>query len=218
LKAHARSVRSLLPIFLIALVFFELLAYSTTTTHPQETYFQFYVLGSKENFGNYYPNNSSYLQVGENIEWNVGVTNRMGSIQLVSIRVKLGNQTIDPPNDTMGLPSPAPLLTEFERFVPNNQTWEFPLDWQMGNYTTSADGHVAIRDLQINNVTYALGGLVTCLSIRSCSFRLIIELWVWNVGTGNFQITWWNGEEERMVWLQLWFELGQGVIPPPPQR
>jgi hypothetical protein len=189
-----------------------MVAYTTTITPASDKFFQLYVLGSTGTAGNYYPNNSSSLQIGENIQWNLGLVNDMGSLQYVSIRVKLGgNQTIDSPNDTLAQPSPAPLITEFKHFILNNETWGVPFDWQIANYTTTTEGYVSIHSLTIDNVTYVLENSPVCSRIDSCSFRLIFELWTWNVESNNFQVSWSNGEQQRMAWLQLWFNLVPGV-------
>lgn len=189
-----------------------MVAYATTITPASEKFFQLYVLGSTETAGNYYPNNSSSLQIGENVQWNLGLVNDMGSLQYVSIRVKLGgNQTIYSPNDTLAQPSPAPLITEFKHFILNNETWMVPFDWQIVNYTTTTTGQVSIHSLTIDNVTYVLGNSPVCPGINSCSFRLIFELWTWNVESNNFQVGWSNGDQQRIAWLQLWFNLGPSM-------
>jgi len=188
-----------------------MVAYTATVPGPSEKFFQLYVLGSTGRAWGYYPNNTSSLQIGENVQWNLTVANNMGSFQYVSIRVKLGsNQTNDSPNDTLAQPSPALLITEFKHFILDNETWSVPFNWQIVNYTTTAQGHVSIHSLTIDNVTYALVNPPVCPAINSCSFRLIFELWTWNVDSNNFQFGWVNGDQQRVAWLQLWFNLVAG--------
>lgn len=204
------TVRQLLSILLILLLLFEIAAYATTITIPSEKSFQLYMLGSNETAGNYYPNNSSYLQLGENVSWHLGIVNEMGSVQFIAIRVKLGNLTIEPPNNTLATPSPAPFITEFKEFLPNNGTWEMPFNWQVTNYTTTANGHILTLNLTINNMTYMIQNPPSC-PVYSCNFRLIFELWTWNVDTANFQIGWTNDGEQKLAWLELWFNLAPGI-------
>lgn len=211
MKFDTRSIRNLLPIFFILLILFEVAAYASTIVRPQEQFFQFYALGSTGIAGDYYPNNSTYLQLGENVQWNLGVVNNMGSFQYVSIRVKLGNLTTDPPNDTFAIPSPAPVIAEFKQFMSDNGTWQMQFVWQIANYTMTPDGHVIIRELTINNETYAVQDPPICQSINSCNLRIIFELWTWNVGVADFQIGWMSGDQQRIAWLQLWFNLAPGV-------
>jgi hypothetical protein len=206
-----RMIRRLLPIFLTSLILFEIVAYTTTVPAPSEKFFQMYVLGFTGNAGNYYPHNSSSLQIGENVQWNLAVVNDMGLFQYVSIQVKLGsNQTTDSPNDTLARPSPAPLITEFKHFILDNETWNVPFYWQIVNYTTTTEGRVSIHSLTIDNVTLVLANSPVCPAINSCSFRLIFELWTWNVDSDNFQFGWVNGDQQRTAWLQIWFNLAPG--------
>lgn len=186
-------------------------AYTALTPGPREGFLEFYVLGANRTPSNYYPNNSSLIQAGANLLWYVGVSNQMGTLQFVDVRVKLGNATIDPPNDTTANPSPAPLVLDFKHFVLDNGTWEIPFQWQVLNFTTSQGGHSPILQLRIGNSTYYVQNTPICTSPSSCTFRFIFELWTWNVDLNDFQIGWWNGSVHRIAWLQVWFSLTPGV-------
>src|SRR5208282_784838 len=205
-----RSLRYLLPLFLTFLVIFEAGAYVVITPSPTERFLELYVLGSNGLAEDYYPNNSSYLQIDQRVTWYLGVTNQMGSMQFVDIRVKLANQTIAAPNDTTATPSPAPVITEFKQFMVSNGTWEIPFQWQILNFTTTPNGYARITKMQIGNATYALQNSPTC-SLGSCNFRLIFELWTWNVDFGDFQPGWLSDNQQRIAWLQLWFTLTSGA-------
>jgi uncharacterized membrane protein len=197
----SQNKRTLIVVFITLLLVFEMIAYVATTPRPQEQFFQFYVLGANRMAADYYPNNDSNIRLGESVKWYVGVTDLMGNMQLVSIRVKLGNETISPPNDTQAQPSFAPLVTEFMRFIQNNETWEFPLVWRISN-VSSVEGSTRILELQINNQTFP----VQDSSARNgYNFRLIFELWTWNVDTAGFGFGWYAGTEHRVAWLQVWF-------------
>ncbi len=193
--------RNILAVFITLLIIFEMIAYVSITPRPQEQFFQFYVLGANRMAADYYPNNNSNIHLGEPVKWYIGTTDLMGDMQLVSIRVKLGDQTISAPNDTQGLPSPAPLVTEFMRAIQNNETWEFPFVWQISN-VTSAAGSIRILELEINNQTFPVQGTLTP---NGYNFRLILELWTWNVDSGAFEFGWWTPTEHHVAWLQLWF-------------
>ena len=206
-----RSLRYLLPLFLTFLVIFEAGAYVAITPRPTERFLEFYVLGGNGLAEDYYPNNSSYLQIGQRITWYLGVTNQMGSMQFVDIRVKLANQTTAAPNDTTATPSPAPVIAEFKQFMVSNGTWKIPFQWEILNFTTTSNGYSRIVKMQIGNVTYSLHDSPTCSSLSSCNFRLIFELWTWNVDYGDFQIGWLSDNQQRIAWLQIWFNLTPGA-------
>jgi len=201
-----KTIHRLLPVFLSLLVLFEVIAYTTTITPPSEKYIQLYVLSSNGTANDYFPNNSPYVTVGEQMSWEFAVVNDMGFVQLVAILVKLGNQSTVEPNDTLVSPAAAPLVTEFEQFVQANETWSIPFEWQVTNFTSAPDGRLHMISLDIDNMTYVVQNPPSC-SLTSCSLRLIFELWTWNTDSANFQIGWWNGEQRRIAWLQLWFDL-----------
>jgi hypothetical protein len=209
MRNRLRALRTILCIFFAFLILFETMAYIATTPRPQESFFQFYALGASRMANDYYPNNSAFIQLGEQVTWFIGVRNQMGSIQYVDIRVKLANQTINPPNDTTATPSTAPLVVEFQRFLQDNETWEFPFTWQVLNFTAS-QSRSHIFELQIGDSTYHMPDGPTC-SASVCRLRFIFELWTWNVDTGDFQLGWSDGGQERIAWLQLWFTVALGV-------
>jgi hypothetical protein len=131
----------------------------------------------------------------------------MGTVQLVALRLKLGNQTINPPNDLEATPSPAPLAAEFWRFIQNNETWEIPFFWQIVN-ADALGGSTRILALQINNETYPVLGPS---AVNGYNFRLIIELWTWDVQSTTLQFGWSASGERRVAWVQVWFNMTSPV-------
>ena len=204
MKFSLRALQRSIPLFLTSLIILEAAAYVATTPPPRDRFFQLYALGANGLATDYYPNNSPFIQPGQPVTWYIGISNQMGSIQYVDIRVKLGNQTIDPPNDTSASPSPAPLVVEFKHFISDNAAWKIPFVWRILNF--SAKGNYSrLLQLQIDNVTYFIQNTPTCPFQGSCRLRFIFELWTWNVSVGDFQVGWWNGNQQRIAWLQIWF-------------
>jgi hypothetical protein len=195
--------RNLLVVFVVVLVISEMIVYVSTTPRPKEQFFQLYIVGANRIAADYYPNNDSNIRSGEWVRWYVGVTDLMGNMQFVAIRVKLANQTISPPNDLNMEPSPAPLAVEFMRFILDNETWEFPFMWRISN-ASSIDGSTRILELQINNQTIPVQDWS---SRNGYNFRVIFELWTWNVDTAGFEFGWRTASEHRVAWLQIWFNI-----------
>jgi hypothetical protein len=166
-----------------------------------ENFFALAVLGEDGEADDYYPGDDPNIQNGEPVNWTVYVYNHMGQFEYVSIRVKLLNTTMIPPNSTTCEPSPYNELYEVRRFVPNNHTLLYPLAWELN--ATDDDNHVvAINELIVNGVTadantYSIGGK---------SFRIVIELWVYETETGEFVFNWSSADEDRCVWNQIWFD------------
>ena len=198
-----QNKRTLIMVFITLLVVFETITYVTTTPRPAPQYFQLYVLGSNGKAADYYPNTNSTISPNEEISWYLGSTNFMGNLQLVDVRVKLGNQTINPPNDQQALPSPAPLVTEFQRFTQENETWEIPFIWAVTNVKLSS-GVMRILSLEIDNETYQISNWTAA---NGHDFRLIFELWTWDTNTSAFQFGWETNGEHPVAWLQIWFNM-----------
>ena len=203
----SRDKRSLLAVFIVLLVIFETIAYVATTPKPREQFLQIYVLGPNHVAGEYYPYNSTDIRLGEVVKWYLGVTDSMGTVQLVEVRVKIGNQTIESPDDMKALDSPAPVVTEFRRFMQDNETWEMPFVWSVSD-ATSFTGSTRILKLQVNNETYQIQD---CSASNGHNFRLILELWTWQTETNGFEFGWTTNGEHRVAWLQMWFNMTRPV-------
>ena len=197
----------MLVVFLTLLIIFEMFDYVATTPRPREQFFQLYVLGANRLLSDYYPNDDPNIRVGDLIRWYVGATDFMGSVQLVVIRIKLANQTIRPPDDLQAQPSPAPLVTEFWRFIQDNETWEMPFFWQIANADTLG-GSTRILEMQINNETYQVPSLT---AIDGYNFRLILELWTWDTQSGALRFGWPSDGERSVAWVQVWFNMTSPV-------
>ena len=198
-----QNKRTLIAIFIALIVITETAAFVTTTPVPQEQFFQFYVLGSNRLAADYYPQNDTNLRVASSVSWYLGVTNFMGNVQLVEVRLKLANETATAPNDTSYTPSSAPELIAFDRFLMNNETWEFPFVWSITNATTT-NGSTRILTARINNETYEISNWSAS---GGYDFRVIFELWVWQTSTNTFGFGWSSNGERRTAWLQLWFNM-----------
>jgi len=203
LRMPRQNRRELFVVFIVLLLIFETAAYIATTPRPTEQFFQLYVLGANHLTTDYYPNGNPNIRLRDSVRWYLGAANSMGNVQLIAIRVKLGNQSINPPNTQQSLPSPAPVICEFTRFLANNETWEIPVVWQITNAST-VGGSTRILQMHINNSTYTLQDV----SARNgYNFRVIIELYSWDDQAGSFQFGWFAGTEHRTAWLQVWFNV-----------
>jgi len=206
-----QNKRTVIAVFVVLVIVAETVAVVTTTPRPQEQFFQLYVLGSNKLAADYYPQNNPNIHVTSLVSWYVGVTNFMGNVQLVEIRLKVGNETTTPPNDTSYTPSSAPELIAFDQFLMNNETWEFPFSWSITNITTT-NGSTRILTTTINNETYEISDWS---ATNGYDFRIILELWVWQTNTSTFEYGWNSNGEMRTAWLQIWFNMTSPSGPPP---
>jgi len=187
--------------FVTILIIFSTVAYIATTPTPREQFFQLYVLDANKKTEEYYPNNDRNIPVNTSVNWNIGVTNLMDSIQIAQIRVKIGNQTLTSPNEKTATASELPTIAEFRRVLLDNQTWEFPSSWQILEADTKSDSvyiTIMVNDeepIRISNVA----------AFKGKNFRIIIELWTFDKDSGSFIFGWREGGQRKTAWLQLWF-------------
>jgi hypothetical protein len=206
----SQNTKTVIAVFITLLIVCELIVYAARMPSANEQFFQLYVLGKNRLAADYYPDNDSGIRVGEPVEWYLGVTNNMGTVQLVSILVRISNSTIKPPNDQQALESPAPAVTDFARFLQDNETWEFPFVWNISN-ATSIDGSTRVLTLQINNETYQISGWSAS---NGYNFRFIFELWTWQTDRNEFEFGWNTNDEHQVAWLQVWFNMtNQAPLP-----
>jgi len=59
-----------------------------------------------------------------------------------------------------------------------------------------------ILKLQINNESYQIQDWSAS---NGRNFRLIFELWTWQADTNAFEFGWTTNSENRVAWLQVWF-------------
>jgi len=197
--------RAFLAIFASLLAISLSLAYVASELRPQERFLSISTLGSNMMTENYYPGDSSTINVGDNVKWYLNVYNRMGSAEYISLRVKLLNSTQTIPDDTLHVPSPENQIIEMKYMLMNNSTWVIPLTWTVTEVEEQQD-YIVIKSLELNGIH------VDQLNVRSLNgrdFRIIVELWRYDLETGNFAFAWSSGLEERSAWNQIWFNVKQ---------
>ena len=191
-------------IFISATIIFSMLAYVAVTPRPKEQFFQIYVLGETRMAERYYPDNNPNIPVGQLVQWYLGTTNFMGSVQYLVIKVKLGNSTIKAPDDINYIPSPAPVLLEFRKVLMDNETWEFPFAWIIGEISEDGDmAYATVLVINVKNGVEVQAGRVSALNGQN--FRIIFELWTLDPATEELIFGWRAGGEQKAAWLQVWF-------------
>jgi uncharacterized membrane protein len=158
------------------------------------------ILGKDGMAKNYYPENNSDLEKNEKLIWNIFLYNHMGKSQYISLKVKITNSTTSPPNSTICEPSHAPTTYEILRVIQDNETLVSPLSWMIKN-SSKKDEFVKLEKISFNNEIVE----VDAVSKKGYNFRIIVELWIYNKESKEFQFGWKYGEETRCAWNQIWF-------------
>jgi len=192
--------RRFLTIFTASILIYSAVAYVSTTPRPKEPFFQFYILGENKMAESYYPNNNPSIRPNTPVQWYLGVTNFIGSIEYVIIKAKLGNRTLQPPNEASATPANLPTIIEFRRILLNNETWETTFTWKIANVDMKSE--TAFLTLNINNNTITIQEVG---AKNGYNFRIIFELWTLDKEGKTHIFGWKTQEKRRVAWLERWF-------------
>ena len=171
----------------------------------EESFFALAVLGEEGMAESYYPEDDPRIEVGEEIHWTIYLYNHMGETQYVAVRVKLLNTTVLSPNSTLCSPSPSPVVYEVRRVLMDNVTWLYPFSWSIEDIELVGD-FLEIKFLTVNGAPIG----TRAISEMDLNYRLVFELWVYDVDLQDFRFGWRYGDEMRCAWNQIWFN---GTIP-----
>jgi hypothetical protein len=133
--------------------------------------------------------------------WNIYVSNQMGAVQYLSVRVKLTNSTGQSPDSVYCIPSEGIQLMEERVMVLDGEELLIPLNWTLANYTvynnTARISSVIINNHSQNVTLVDSGGM----------FKMIFEIWVYNSVSGDFTFIWSSNNQNRCSWAQLSFDV-----------
>ncbi len=196
--------REFLTLFLAFLVLTSLVAWVVANPPANEDFASVSVLGSRMSAVSYFPNNITTVFLNEQIQWNVQVYNHMSTTQLFALYIKLANTTITSPNATSNTPSGGFLLFQSYRAMLSNETWNLPLSWSITS-ETSVSGTTKIQSMMINN---ALVPGTDVSAVNGKNFRIVIELWSYDVQTHSFLFSFMTRGVLDSAFNQIWFNTG----------
>jgi uncharacterized membrane protein len=168
----------------------------------EEYFFELGLLGRNQKAEDYFPRNTSTVEVGANVTWYIYLHNHMGSPQDVSLRVKVLNASMLAPDDRTHEPSPYPVSFEVPVSLATDETVLVPFSWSISEVKVQNDS-VAFKHLIINgqSVDVNLSGL------SETRFRLVFELWVYDNSSGEYQFFWTSKGELHSASIYMWFDV-----------
>ena len=189
---------TILILFLIVTV----AAIITVWPRSEEKFFDLGILGSNKTADEYYPNRNSTIEIGSQVNWYIHILNHMGTVQNVSLRVKLLNSTMQPPNDQIHEPSVAASFIELRLSLDVDDVQLVPFSWSILD-AASQNGSVVIKRMMINNQTVEVD-----VSTESNSFfRMVFEIWVYDQSTQEYKFEWDSGKKISSSSLYMWFNV-----------
>jgi hypothetical protein len=194
---------------LVFLALFALLlgiTYVLYNPQPMARQLSLSILSANLTTDDYFNNDNSTIDVRNPSRWYASVHNGVGSPEYVALRIKLLNSSQAVSDDISDIsvdPSPGSTVYEIKQMIENNSTVVVPLEWSITDVGKVANNTI-IERLNIN------GNDIENLHLASPSgknFRFIVELWNYDPNTNDFTYVWSDGQNNRSVWSQIWFNL-----------
>ena len=167
-----------------------------------EIFYSLATLGAEGKAQSYFPNNDINIALEENIYWYLYIYNHVGKTSYISLRLKVLNSTMEPPNSTLCRPSPYPTVYEINRIIMDNETLILPLNWSI-NEINFKDNKTSIELITINDDLMP----VYVIAKDRTSFRMIIELWIFDDQNKDFFFKWNSYNNDFCAWNQIWFNV-----------
>ncbi len=195
------DLQNALQVLILSSLLLSIGIYASQSPSKSERFFSLGVLGSEKTLSHYYPNNNRTIYATSAMQWYLLAVNHWGNAALIAIRTELLNGTVQP-----GVPLPEPVgkmtFVSFSRLLRDGESWLQPFAWRLGAFQRLGSS-VQIQTLIVNNSTLN----VQASSTQGLNFRLIFELWFYNATISQFQFIWFDGEQNRNAWTQLWFNV-----------
>jgi hypothetical protein len=183
----------------VSIILFSVLAYTYVTPRPIPHFIQFSVVGPGGAAAGYFP---ATVKAGAVMDWTIGIVNEADSVQFIRIVAKLSNGSVVSPNSQNGTPGGGTILAEYERVVLRESKWDIPFDWEI--LAVGTKGASTILTMQVGG-----GGLprtvANLTAVGGQNFRIVLELWTYNLQRHSFGFGWNDDGVTRFAWLQLWF-------------
>lgn len=170
-----------------------------SSSFQKEKNMAIYILGKEGKIGDYYPYGDNRIVKGVQVEWTIGILNKLEKPQLVEIRAKISNSTIASPDEL--LPTEAPVIYTFESLVPEGGKVEFPFIWRIVEIIQRSDSInivLNVNDINVNSTSVT--------APRGKNFRIVFELWTFDEVRQEFIYGWSEGNG-GVAWTQMWFNV-----------
>ncbi|HYU88700.1 MAG TPA: hypothetical protein VEL52_08440 [Candidatus Bathyarchaeia archaeon] len=186
-----------LVVFLSLTTIFTSATFYIISPKPVQSYMGFGIY-SQQGLQGYVPGNMT-ITPPQTLNWNLTVANRTGREQFIMVIVRIGNSTTFSPNVTSPA-TPLPELGRLDRFVGDGETSNINFTWTVES--TNQTGDLVFLNLQINGQSLSSAPIG---SVLGSNFRLIFELWTFDLSSGSFEYGYPGEFAQIGTWLQVWF-------------
>jgi hypothetical protein len=188
-------------VFVSLSLVFSSVAYYATSNQPAQPFMSFGI-SSSHGLQQYIPNSNLTITPPQTTNWTITIGNEMNTAQFAMVVVRLGNSTTQSPNSTTPTPT-APELSATQMFLGIGETSQLSFSWTVQSvYQT---GNLVLLNMYINGQSTA--GQLQIGAISGRNFRLIFELWTYDITTGSFEYGYPGMNGTVGEWLQVWFNV-----------
>lgn len=168
----------------------------------EEEFIAMGVLGEKVTASNYFPNNSSTIQVNVLVKWHLYLYNHMYSSKNITVMVKLLNSTVFEPNDAYRTSSPVPSFLNISLRLLSDETRILPFYFAI-NEAIQVNGSVKVTWIRVNNSSFP----VAASALNGQPFRMVFELWSFDEGSKGYVYSWVPVKDSKPVWNRILFNV-----------
>jgi hypothetical protein len=188
-------------VFVSLSLIFSSVAYYATSKPPAQPFMAFGI-SSNHGLQAYIPGSNFTITPPQTVNWTITVTNDMNTAQRVLVVVRLGNSTTQSPNSTIPTET-VPELSAMQMFLGTGETSQLSFSWTV--QSTNQTGNLVFPNLYINGQSTA--GQLQIGAASGRNFRLIFELWTYDISTGSFEYGYPGMNGTVGEWLQVWFNI-----------
>jgi hypothetical protein len=184
----------------------------------KEQYTSLAVMGKSVTEGQYFTNNFSNITIGQEMNWNLEISNHMATTQYMLVKVKFLDSKMSPPNNTIGTPSEGTSVYEIEKILTKNETEVIPFKWSILNSSNLINNELRITKISFNgqpsdqslNFNIQPSDLTLINGVKFVKLRIVFELWLYDTNVNAFKFNVDTAASPRIVWNQIWFNLSAG--------
>lgn len=160
----------------------------------EETFLSMSILSSEYSIGNYFPLNSSSVEINHTMNWNILLSN-VGISKYAKIKIKLINDSQQLPDQIKCMPSDTKSLVELRVMLPKNGNRTIPVEWKILKYDQNKI-MIILNDQKIEHKIQINQG---------DELTLLFELWVYDAEVNNFKFKWYSRTKYQCIWNRISF-------------
>lgn len=187
-------------------VFFGLAYANSGLARSNEKFLSMSTLDRNMMAESYFQRPASIVRIGDQMEWNIQITNHLGKPELVSLRAKLLSPTDKAPVDNSSSPSTGRQIFEKEMLINDNSTVIVPFNWSVKSASVSGQKYTELNGIVVDN--QSIEGLNEKGQL-GMPFSIVFEVWPFDDSKNDYSFAWEGNGDQKITWNKIWFLVGE---------